>query len=366
MYLIINLMLIIFCSLYMLIEPMIIENTRRYVIGAVIFVGAVLYAFRPQSTKDTIGYINSFVDIEKFKINGINLLQKYNGYEYGYIILMKVFKSISSNYRIFFFCISLFGLGLTIYALYKLTIDDLDKNGEELFIALECVVALYISNYGFLYNGISVRAGLSIGLGLLFVVCILKKHIILATITFIIGFSFQRTIVVFLIISLILCSPLIIKKRFHAIIWATLGVVLFSGLSEKYIYSIVGILEKIITRYKISGYGSFLATLDFGIGLRDIYVWLLYGLLIAISNDDSRLLRFLNIVMVGAFVVVFMHDVRAVSRVYDLFMLFSIPIIANYYVGNTNNHNILYQFRGITTFAICCIGSVLMLKLCFY
>lgn len=365
MYLLLNAGLIAVCYLYMKIEPRIREKQRKYIILILNVVASVLFAFRPVMTKDTAGYIDAFEQVGNFSGLGFSFLQKYQGYEYGYIYLMKIFRLFSNNYRCFFFIISFIGLWLAIYSLCFLT--NKCWIGEENRILSGGVLTFYIANFGFLYNGISVRAGLTLGLGLLAIVRLINKKYIRGMLLFIIAFSIQRTSILFVAIYLVIKFIPALKQKAHLVLWAISGAMLFSGFGNWGFTYIGALMDSLFTKYSISGYSAFLQTLDTSIGLRDVYMWLLYGFLVVISDNRKYIQKYLNVVMIGVLVIVFLHGVRAIARVYDMFFLFSIPLMASYYyrLGN-HKQNVFYKYKDVGIAALVCMNAILMLRLSFY
>lgn len=352
----------------------IVETQQKYVYGIFLVLVGIIYALRPLTTRDTLGYVNSFANDYLFDNLSSNFLVKYNGYEIGYIYLMNLFKSICNNYRIYFVFISVAGIILSVTALYRLTIflfTDSCDNRSISSVGLDrelqgLIIALYISGYGFLYNGISVRAGLAMALGLWFVVSMLSKKRIRAIITLIIAISIQRTAFLFLIIYLIVKFLPSLKRQVHFFIWGLSGILLLSGMASRLSQGIIFVLNKLFTDYGINGYSSFLENFD-TVGLRDIYMWLLYLLLIMICDNREKNQKYLNVVMFGELVVVFLYEVRAISRVYDMFYMLCIPLIVQFYTGYMLNddNSIIFRNRKLIVIIITAISATLMLKTCF-
>ena len=331
-----------------------------------VIAAAILFAFRPENTKDTMGYIESF-NGSKLRLNtDISLLQKYGGYEIGYIYLMQLFRLITTNYRVFFFFISFVGLAGTLYGLNRLSVGAIgakgDGNSKPLIGA---VLALYISNYGFLYHGISVRAGLSFALGIMCFLHLRMNKRFTGLEYLILAFVIQRTSFLFLVAYIIYRYLPPIKKTIHLIIWALSGLLMISGIASMALISIIKVMLSIIERFGISGYGAYFMTLDVAVGLTDIYKWLLYGLLVVICDTQESNQRYLNIVMAGSLIVVFLHDVRAISRAYDIFYLFIIPLLVQFYNRKMRYTSILSPFRRTITYGVIVLGAASLFITCF-
>lgn len=340
-------------------EPFIKQKEKKYLFGFFIVLFSLLMAFRPVETKDTLNYINGFNNAQSLPIYGINLLQKYDGFEWGYIYLNYLFREFSDNYRIFFFLVTIVGITLSLYALISLSC----KAGMGEINQFSLIFSAYISYFGILYNGISVRAGLSMGLGLVALEWMLNDKWIKSLAFILLAISIQRAAVLFVIVYFIIRFFPILKMKIHFFIWFVLGIVLFSGGGSRVLIFVLDILNNIIARFHISGFGAYLAELDIGVGIRDIYLWLLYGIFIFFICDSQYYMKYLNVILVGTLIVVFLHDIRAIARVYDVFYLFMIPILAIIY----NEKSVLtMESKKLLIIGIMCANSMVMLKLCFF
>lgn len=366
MYQALNAILILLCALYMGVEKWIQKKPRKYIYGMLIIAAALLFAFRPENTKDTMGYIESFNNPILHLNTGISLLQKYDGYEIGYIYLMRIFRLVTTNYRAFFFFISFVGLAGTLYGLNRLSVGagEVKKRGNSK-PRVGAVLAIYISNYGFLYHGISVRAGLSFALGMMFFLNMRMSKRFTGLVYLILAFVIQRTSFLFLVAYIIYKYLPPIKREIHLIIWVLSGLLMLSGIASMAFVYIIKVMLSIIERFGISGYNAYLKTLDVAVGLTDIYKWLLYGLLIMICDTQERNQRYLNIVMAGALIVVFLHDVRAVSRAYDIFYLFIIPLLVQFFNKNMRYTSILSPLKRTITFGVIVVGAASLFVTCF-
>lgn len=132
-----------------------------------------------------------------------------------------------------------------------------------------------------------------------------------------------------------------------------------------FLSAIIGLLQNIIIKFGISGFGAYLIELYPDIGLRDIFCWLLYGLMILISDNNTMVQKYLNVVMAGTVIVVFLYSVRAVSRAYDMFFLFTIPILYMYYNYGFEHNPTLTKFYRVIPPVMCAMNGILMLRTCF-
>lgn len=314
---------------------------------------------RPLETKDTMGYVSGFKWISQCELNEINLLQKYSGYEYGFIFLIRILTELFPSYRIVFFLISFCGVSLSCYALIKLS--------EKIFNKVELqgyIIAFYVASYGLLYNGISVRAGLAMGLCLFSVVLFLDKKYIKFALLLFCAFTIHRTSIFTLFIILAITVIPKLKKRTHYIIWLVLGIVLVFNLAEGIMLPVVSGVLELIEKLSISGYSSFLREYELAVGIRDYYYWALYGVFITLSSNDDYSQKYLNVIMLGTLVVACFYGIRAISRAYDYFFLFMVPI-AFELIANNQRGNGLVLLKKSAYFAILAMNAILMLRLCF-
>ncbi len=335
LYLLINIIFILFCILYACLEKIIKSSQSKYIVACFVVVFAIIAAARPLETRDTAGYVNGFFYIQPDRDYGITILQKYQGYELGYIWLVQFFKQFSNNYRIFFFIIALVGTAIAIKSLQSvyLRIVPNDKN------SLGAISAVYFASFGLLYNAVSVRAGLAMSLCLMAIDLIEKKKKIRALLSFLIAFLFQRTVAVFVVIFLAIKIMPHFGKKIHFIIWAILGCLLVFVNSTTVLDGFTVIVNDLVEQYSINGVASYLTEFDTAVGLRDYFQWLLYGYFIFFQKKDSWYSKLLNVIMVGMVFVVFFHGIRAFSRVSDMFFLYTVPLLVSIWVNSGRKEN---------------------------
>ena len=341
----------------MIIEPRIKRNQRVYFAIVFIIFFSVLMAMRPEETKDTLNYIKAFENINIPITGSFNLLQKYQGYEWGYLLLAEVFKYWSINYRIFFFFVSFTGTTMSVVGLKRIS-DCVEEKNKDYW---GTVLAIYISSFGMLYNGISARAGLAMGIGIFATSLLWQRKLLRGVILTFLAFTIQRSTIIFVAIFIILEYMPAITKQVHMIVWGIFGAIMFSKLSLRLYFMLNPLIVKIFNDYKITGFASyFIDGIDTAVGLRDIYMWLLYGALIVLmTRNNVKYKNCLNVVMAGAFIVVTMYSVRSISRVYDMFFLLMVPCMVAAYWGKSK---LCRRDRRIVIFAVIMVNTMLMLK----
>lgn len=359
-YLALNVVFIIFSVAYIKIEPRIKSDDRKYVMWFLIIIFSVLMAARPLDSPDTAGYVENFYCIEPGQRYPINLLQKYMGYEYGYVYLISFFRVFSNSFRLFFFLTAFAGTSMTVFGLKHLGDKILAKESR----VFAPVFAIYISGFGLLYNGISVRAGLSMGLGVMAVDFILDRKWMRGVLLLFLAFTIQRFSILFLpIIFAIKFLPKFTRES-HVQIWFLGGAIMFTGLAGKVIPYLADMINGVSSKFQISGVSSYLMDVSEGIGIRDTYFWFLYGGLVVFLFYNKNYGKYLNVIMLGSFIIVFMYGVRAISRAYGMFYLFIVPLLSVMYNEDSGSVNMRRE-RRMKVLAVTGANAMIMLKLCF-
>lgn len=361
MYLVLNIVFIIISILYIKVEPRISCKDRIYVIWGLIILFSLLMATRPLETPDTAGYAQNFYLIQPGHKYPVNFLQKYMGYEFGYVYLISFFRLFCNNHSVFFFLTAFIGTSFMIFGLKNLS-DKISSGNNKMYAP---VFAIYISCFGLLYNGISIRAGLSMGLGIMAINLVLERRWVWGIMLFFIAFTMQRSAVLFLPIYFALKFIPGLKRKTHLWIWLISGGVLFTGLADRVFPYIASILNYIFIKFHVSGFGAFLLAPERRIGIRVVYFWLLYGVFILLLRYSKDYAKYMNVIMLGALIVVFMHGVRAVSRAYDIFYLFQVPLLGAMYQEDAPFINMKIE-RRVKILGIICANAVIMLKISFF
>lgn len=362
-YLIYNILYVTLIILYGSIDKRVVRKQRKYIYAFFLIGFAYLMAIRPTETPDTQIYINAFTNVNSGWLKNVSLLQKYNSaFEYGYIFLMLLARRITSNARVFLFFICLAGMLLTARAFKKLMdrVEGVDESGTY-FDALSTTIVCY----GLLYFGISVRAGLAIGLGLTFINCMLDKKWLRSVLLLAVAFSIQRTAILYILIYLAIRFLPVLKKKMHYVIWALAGILLFSNVGRM-IYRFIGpTLIQLMNTRNISSYGYLSEALSntAAVARTDILTWLIYGILIFFSIEEEHYNKYLNSIMIGAMILSIFNDVMAISRAYDLFYMFTVPM---YCILNTHDSAIIkdQRHKKLLIHALMIMNFYIMLELC--
>jgi hypothetical protein len=360
-YLILNIGFIVISILYIKVEQKVRNKDRKYVMGLLIILFSILMAIRPLEMPDTLGYVQNFDYFQPGQRYQVNFFQKYMGnYEYGYIFLIQFFKRFSNNCRLFFFFTALVGTCLAVFGLKQLS-DKIAVKNSGMYAP---VFAIYIASFGLLYNGISVRAGLAMGMGIVAVNFVMDRKWIRGGIILLTALTIQRSAVLFFLVLFAVRFMPALRRKTHIFIWIMEGVILFSGFGDKVFPFISRILYSIIVKYHMTGFGGYLLEVGGGIGLRTTYYWLLYGILVLFLFYSRNYEKYFNIIMLGSFIVVFMHGISAIARAYDMFYLFSVPLLGAMYNEDSSSVCIRRE-RRMKILILINFNALIMLRLCF-
>lgn len=333
-YLGFNIILLLICFLYCIVESQIKKNERKYVLFIIMLGFSFLMACRPTETKDTLNYIKIFENLDISTKYPFHLFERYQeefGVEYGFLHLAQFIKKLHLNYNHFFFIVAFFNIIISVNCLQRMKnyILPEESKGRELYGA---VLAGYVAYVGVLYNGIGIRAGLSISISLMAFDCYIRKKYIKTAIYGIIALSFQRICVV-LLLALAANKLFQIKSKKQCMgIWLAQGFFLLLNIGDYFLNIIAGIVRYFYFRSGFNGYSGYLYNFDSSVGKIDWLIWLVIGVCIWAWADEKCYKFFLRIVLLGGWIIVFLHGIRAISRMYDYFIIFSIPVLgARYY-----------------------------------
>lgn len=333
-YLGFNIILLLICFFYCIIESQIKKNERKYVLFIIMLGFSFLMARRPTETKDTLNYIKIFENIDISTKYPFHLFERYQGefgVEYGFLHLVQLIKKLQLNYKHFFFMVALFNIIISVNCLQRMKNYLLceESKGRELYGA---VLTGYVAYVGVLYNGIGIRAGISISISLVAFDCYIRKKYIKTAVYGIIALSFQRICVV-LLLALVADKVFQIRSKKQCMgIWLAQGIFLVFNIGDYFLEMIAEIVRYFYFKSGFNGYSGYLYSFDSSVGKRDWLIWLVIGVCIWAWTDEKYYKFFLHIVLLGGWFIVFLHGVRAISRMYDYYIMFCIPMLgAKYY-----------------------------------
>lgn len=335
-----------------------IKTNKRFILFY-IFLLALLMANRGVTIHDTQNYINIYERVTYDMITHFSLLEKYLGVEYGFILLICIFKKLGIGVRIFFFSIAFFNCFVTIDTLTEIAWFWIEKKKDKISV-MYLTLILYIAGFGMLYTGIAIRGGLSIALCLFsmkLVICDQKK--IKAFILGIIAFSMHRMAINLVFMLCIIYFVKVNNVKLQLGILFSEALLFFSGITIPVMYFITNKMLFFNFTLGINGYSSFINGLDTQIGKIDIYILLVCFLIISLTRSYEGMSQAKNIILAGGLILTFGYGIRALSRIYDYYMIMQIPLLAGSYDKiKINKFNLLLFYcliigNLIVMFSIC-------------
>lgn len=360
-----NIFFLLLCFSYWILEAKIDKNSRKYILFVLILGFSILMACRPMETKDTAGYIDFFENLDINRKYSFHLLQRFQekqGYEYGFLYLVLFARKLHLSYRCFFFLVAFFNIVISVTCLQRMKNICLPERnmGRELYGA---VLTGYVAYLGVLYNGNGLRAGLSMSLSFLSIDCYLKKKYKFAVIYGIIAFSCQRVCIV-LILALLMDKFFKIKNKKQCIaIWLFQGFMLVINLGNFCIEVIANGTRNFLYGFNINGFSGYLIEFYDSVGIITWFIWIVIGACIWAWNDEKNYKFFLRIVLVGGWIIAFLYGVIAISRMYDYYIVFSMPMLSSRYYQVPQ---VRCSREKLFILTVVLILGVMMLKLSFF
>lgn len=360
-FLIMYIVTLMIMFIYALMEKQIRGNKELFFICLTIFYSFIL-VLRPETSKDMQAYIKVFEQVDVIFSNKItfSLFNEYMSMEYGFLILLYILKYIVGKYQIAFFLIAFFNVYVSVKYMRKIA---LFFNSKEVTMGYGYFLFTYSFAFGFSYSAIALRAGIAMTLSLLVVYLYLKNKWILGSIVLFLAFLIQKTIIIVAIIPLIIkFAPEVKKKTFLFINMFFIGVLILNRAD----IIINTILPKVIFLMEQINLGnmaiSYLSVLENKVGVTDIYtggiiLFIIFLKSKKISKDNSILIWILTVAM-G--VLSLFYGVRAIKRVYDMFLIFYIPLTGSMFYESKRR-----SFERIELIVITFLLLVVELKNCF-
>lgn len=288
---------------------------------------SIIISLRPMEMKDTYNYVDCFVNSKKYlsEMDNMNLLGKCHGFECGYMLLNAVFYNVFPDYRYFFFVITLFSSYFSIKNIEEIRLNAFPDSDEHWFLTM----AIYITGYALSYFGVALRAGLAITLALIAYKYFCKRKYLLSLFFLILGCSMQRSIVCVTVLMILgMLRVKIKKKTFLGVYVVLLFMLVLNVGSLVYLYIVEPALN-LFQKFGISGYSAYLLVgVDQQVGLTDIWVCLA-GFIVCLlcTKREERYFGTLYFsFLIVAIIIVFLHGARAIARLYEIFLFFTIPI----------------------------------------
>lgn len=309
----------------------IINNTASRFIGVIFVIAFLILVYnRPYFFRDTYTYERIF-NISKWAfLKNANLLMRepITQMEYGFLLLVVVFRSIGVSFRFFSVLISLF-MVVTFYKFSRYLFNKVNKNFiyKNTYYSFLLFFGIFLSYIGTFYSFVAIRSGLSLTFLLIASYFALEKKYFKTIISFFVAFSIHRFAIlgVVPIIVLLLWDKEFEKKRFRNT-WLLLGVLiivsyLFQNLIFRRVWEKVGIM--------ISGFYDFKADKQQNTSITRLIHYIAYwinGYFIYKEKSKEKITNKISMIyLIGLGLCVLFSGYMSAYRIIDYMYIFMIP-----------------------------------------
>lgn len=277
--------------------------------------------FRGTYFPDTKGYIDFYKNVQTttFYLSSADLPRNL---DYGYGVLNQVIKFVFGHQYYFLFFI-LTSLNLFLIWISSKTLLSVQKN-TNIRILYGVLFSLYISYYGFLYNGAVLRGGIALSLLFYSYALLIKRKWIWSILVFLLSIQFHSSAILGLIIAIILFLKIKFKKRIYFSIWLLLGI-FYAAKIGSYLVTLFPrvflFLTKYETLYVFSKWGdnTFLDVITIKYSFKILFFYIIGGIFLT-GHQSSYFYKLLNVYFVGLFILV-LFPFSYVARVADFFTI---------------------------------------------
>lgn len=293
----------------------------------------ILISTRLPTTPDTEPYILFYKEVD---LNFFDFSQSH--FEIGYQLFAKLVKCFAgNNYKFFFAILVLLNVSLIVSSVKRLYSSDLRMNR----IGFICISLIcYISYYGIFYNGIVLRAGVS--LSLLFYITSMvispnaKYRILKIILLFILSLLFHKTAIIGLFAILIFLISKPYSRNFYFIlsIIIVLGYLLnISNYTFTYLYKINDIallwgeVDGLEGTGRIANYVN-RAELMSEFSIKYIYFLALAVLFCFGPIKNEVYCKYLNVYLVGLMLLIALRNFSSIIRGLDFFLIYSFILLS--------------------------------------
>ena len=327
------LLIVCFCFIGSFLE---ISTRKSLFVAAVAIVcfSTWLVATRnPQVVPDTDAYIYVYNRMSTASFNSWELYNFY-GFEPGYIFLNILFNEIGMNYEGFFAAVYL--IQVFFYVKGMKILDDIHQANAKLrhTLMVSTFISIYLGYFGLFYGAIVLRTGIALSM-IFLAYAYYQSNKKVKAIIFAAGAVLFHTSAIILLIAIL--GSLFIKNKPYNFYkkWISVIVLLWlsrvSLLFNKMLVVIMGFVSHIVpvlNRYMTNKYiGKLMGN---GFASKKNLLYLALGLLFVSylkKKCDTTYCRCLNIYLIGLTVTCFFNEYSNGYRVYDLMIVFAIPLL---------------------------------------
>ncbi len=305
------------------------SNKSKKSIGIVllmILLLSILMYFKPNDLKDSMEYERIWKLSEGIQLSNLRLGARYQNIEVLFVLYMKFLSALGLSFRGFCALTAFF-----IYALSLIGIKLIIANNDDDYSKDDSLIWLiYCAYFGLHYGAIAIRAGLGMALGLLAIGLHVKtRRYILPVFVVLLSSLMHSTCLVFLVVLLVYRFIPRLKKNTYEVLLVIMMAALLIGVGGYLFSTLSQFMRLILNQLGIFGFSYYFVSYDVNVGLKDWFFLLVFGGFIILSPFDKMefdKLRF--IVLLGLVVLTLLYPVRSINRLYDEFLIFSIPFIA--------------------------------------
>jgi hypothetical protein len=295
------------------------KSNNLAVFGYLLFF-VLFIVFRGMYFPDTTGYIQFYNDVKTDTLY-LSRADLPHNLDFGYGILNQMVKFIfGPDYHFFFFITTSLNLFLVFITVRKY-ISVFSVNNNKILYGV--LFALYISYFGFLYNGAVLRAGIALSILFYSYILSLQRKWIWSLVLFIIAYQFHSSSILGILIIIILNLKIKLKKYTYVRVWSILGLIYLLKVGNyitHYFPKVFIFLSEYNALYVFSKWGNsnFLDAFSIKYSFKIIFFYFVGGLLLTIPQPRN-FYKLLNVYFVGLFILM-LFPFSYVARVADFFI----------------------------------------------
>lgn len=320
-------------------------NRTKILLIALMAVGALIAAIRPENTQDT-GIYNSIYqdsliysdDTSVFDIQELFGNRIVGGIEMFYILIMGYFRNYFDSPVVFYFVQGFLSNILMVKGLYLLYENIVDRKEEtDSLNSRKAIIiyALYQMFCGVLYTSSAIRDGLSISIGIFSIANLLsKRRELLAYVLLVFSVLVHTTSIIFFpIYSVLLIWKRDIRNNAILLMSLLIPVLYFLRIGAVFVGGFVLFFEKVLALLNINFFVSYLNLLNYQLPYREgVIVVLTSAILAIISVSGEKIIKntasYIMLVFIGLLIMVSAYPIPAVVRFVYIFILFLVPVVA--------------------------------------
>lgn len=295
---------------------------------------STIAALRPFESADTANYFSVYISAKEPALYFKDFLiygKRIHGIETSFVFLFSVLKSLSFSFRQVLFIIAFVNSALILTIAIKIS-QLLSKKPD-----ISKIVALFVSYFGLHYCCIAIRAGLSLGIGMLAVYLLLTRRRAIGIVALYGSILVHSMSVLFIPIIIYLCfnnSANYEQCEDSQLPLITIMICFLSltfNLGSKIVDAFIHLFEFMSDYFGINSFAGYMVGLDRAVGVKDWFIAIAIGLTMLSVTQSTRLVKkSVVIVLLGLVITSFLYPVRAINRAADYCFLMCLPLIGTF------------------------------------